>query len=143
MIPHFFVIDWSLSWASLRTAIMRKSTKVNKIGVGLFSLWCMAANAQQTTLSQASPLTGVMNESVAARCAWGKGIAGLAQEKMLAGISRREFLVSLDQLHYSRAWMPRMTQAIADNIYRSSSTSSSSIVQERYLNDCQQYYLAK
>lgn len=96
-------------------------------------------------LCQAAQLGAIkgLEEGITARCQWGKSMAGLAQEKLLAGVSRKDFMVSLDSLHYSRAWMPRMTQAIADSIYRTGSASSSAVVQEQYVNDCQQYYLAR
>ncbi|MBD1552262.1 hypothetical protein [Pseudomonas typographi] len=109
-----------------------------QLGVScVLAMACMAAHAQGNLRDSG------FDEGITARCMWGKSIAGMAQEKYLAGVSRKEFLVSLDQMHYARAWMPRMTQAIADNVYRSNSSSSVSIVQEQYLNDCRQYYLAK
>ncbi|MFF7707794.1 hypothetical protein [Pseudomonas sp. NPDC007930] len=99
----------------------------------------VCASAQAGALPEA----GDLDEGIAARCLWGKSIAGLAQEKLLKGVSRKDFMVSLDQLHYSRGWQPRMSQAIADSVYRSSATTSVSSVKEQYLNDCHQYYLAK
>ncbi|SEJ38228.1 hypothetical protein SAMN03159495_3105 [Pseudomonas sp. NFR16] len=84
-----------------------------------------------------------LDDRYVARCKWGRSVAGLAQENMLSGHSRRDFLVSFDNVAHPEPWMPRMTRAIGDNVYKTRSDQPVSVVQERYMSDCLQYYLAK
>lgn len=84
-----------------------------------------------------------LDERYVARCKWGRSVVGMAQENMLAGISRRDFLVSVDNVEQPQRWMPRMAQAIASNVYYNRSALPVTVLQERYMSDCLQYYLAK
>jgi hypothetical protein len=84
-----------------------------------------------------------LDDLYVARCKWGRSVAGVAQENVLAGHSRRDFLVSLDNVAHPEPWMPRMTRAIGDSVYKRKSEMPVSVVQERYMSDCLQYYLAK
>jgi hypothetical protein len=84
-----------------------------------------------------------LDDRYVARCKWGRSVAGLAQENVLSGHSRRDFLVSFDSVAHSEPWMPRRTKAISDNVYNSRSELPVAVIQERYMGDCLQYYLAK
>jgi hypothetical protein len=76
-------------------------------------------------------------------CSWGAGIAGVAQETKLSGVSLYGARRKLQVHKFTQPWMRMMAMGITEQTYDSSSRMKPASVKQTYYEGCIKHELAR